>query len=228
MKKMLALALTLFTANLLFGQMKFGVGVRGNLDVPAGATLHEDFFNKRYYDVALFEGVGFGFAASAVLTQADMKGLNLTLEAGYAHNEIGWEYDASKLNMKGKISYSSIDVPILVGYTFASGNFRLTPQVGPYLSLPIGTVRYDIERIESDDKLVSNKTYSETFDIGSRFLFGGMGGVSVGYKVGNGLVNFDARFMADINQLKVDVTKKDVSLLTRRKVTLGLGYTFFF
>ncbi len=228
MKKLFALAMTLLTANLLFGQVKIGIGVRGQIDVPTGTELHEDTFSPNYYDVALFEGVGFGFGATAMLLQEDLKGFGLQLDVDYAHNEIGWQYEKKKYIMKGKISYSSLDVPLLAGYTFAKGNFRVTPQIGPYLSLPIGTLKYDVERIENDDILLSNDTYSESLDITSKILFGVMGGFNVGYKVGRGLINFDARFMSDFNPLKVGEAKKGVSILTRRKTTFGLNYVFFF
>ncbi len=228
MKKLLTLAMVFCTANLLFGQIKIGAGVQGYIDVPTGTTLNEDAFNKNYYDVALFEGVGFGFGATAMILQEDLKGFGAQLEAGYAHNEIGWQYNKSTFNMRGKLSYASIDVPLLVGYTFAKGNFRVTPQIGPYLSIPIGSLKYDIERTEYDSKVISNDTYSDTYDINSKIIFGGMGGFKVGYKVGNGLINFDARYMADFNALKIGSSKRGISILTRRKTTFGISYIHFF
>jgi hypothetical protein len=184
-------------------------------------------FNSNY-DVALFEGVGFGFSASAMIIQEGMKGLGVGLELGYAHNEVGWEYSRVKYNMKGKLSYSSFDIPLLVSYTFAKGNFRVAPQIGAYASIPIGDLSFDVERVESDDKLISEKTSNTDLDITSKFLFGGIGGVSIGYKVGNGLVNFDTRFMADFPALKIDNGKSGISVMTRRKLTFGLSYTHFF
>ena len=154
--------------------------------------------------------------------------LGVGLELGYAHNEIGWEYSRAKYSMKGKLSYSSFDIPLTVGYTFAKGNFRITPHVGAYASIPIGDLSFDVERVESDDNLVSEKTSVSTMDISSKFLFGGVGGVGIGYKVGKGLVNLDARFMADFPALKIDTAKSGVSVMTRRKLTLGLSYVHFF
>ena len=146
----------------------------------------------------------------------------------YAHNEVGWEYSRLKYNMKGKLSYSSFDIPLLVSYTFAKGNFRITPHVGAYASIPIGDLSFDVERVESDDKLISEKTTTTTMDITSKFLFGGIGGVGIGYKVGKGLVNFDARFMADFPALKINTNKSGISVMTRRKLTFGLSYVHFF
>ncbi len=229
MKKMLALVMAFFTASLLFGEMHFGIGAHGYIDVPTGSSLNHDRFDSNYYDVALFEGVGFGFAASAMVIQDDMKGFNLALELGYAHNEIGWASKISTLEMKGKLSYSSFDIPILVGYTIGKGNFRVTPQIGPYVSLPTGSLKFDIERIENDDELLSNDTYTDDMDISSKALLGCMGGINVGYKVGKGLINFDARFMADFTALKVDDDyKKEIAILTRRKTTFGISYIHFF
>ena len=227
MKKILALVMAFCASGLLFAQVNFGIGARGYIGIPAGATLHDDMFNSSY-DVALFEGVGFGFAVSAQVMQEGMKGFGVGLELGYAHNEIGWEYSRAKYSMKGKLSYSSFDIPLTVGYTFAKGNFRITPHVGAYASIPIGDLSFDVERVESDDKLVSEKTSVSTMDISSKFLFGGVGGVGIGYKVGKGLVNLDARFMADFPALKIDTAKSGVSVMTRRKLTLGLSYVHFF
>ena len=229
MKRQIALVMAFCAASLLFGQVHFGIGVHGSIDVPTGTSLNHDRFNSDYYKVALFEGVGFGFAASAMIIQEDLKGFNVGLEPGYAHNEIGWDSTVSKLDMKGKLSYSSFDIPVLVGYSFGKGNFRVTPQIGPYLSIPIGSLKYDVERITYEGKLLSNETYSTDLDISSRFILGGMGGINVGYKVGKGLVNFDARFMSDFTSLKFDDdTKKNISVLTRRKTTFGLSYIHFF
>lgn len=229
MKKILALIMLISTSSLLFAQMKFGVGVHGCIDIPTGTSLTDDIFESSYYDVALLEGVGFDFSLVASLMQEDLKGFGVQLELGYAHNEIGWEYSRKDMEMKGKITYSSFDIPLLVGYSFGKGNFRITPQIGPYMSLPVGSANIDVERIVNEEELVSNSSLSYDWDITSRFLFGGMGGVSVGYKVGRGLVNFDARFMADFPHLKVHHHDKDgVSILTRRKTTLGLSYTFYF
>ena len=227
MKKILALAMALFVSSSLFAQGNFGIGVRGYVGVPAGSTMHSDMFNSNYR-VALFEGVGFGFAASLSVMQEGMKGFGASLELGYAHNEIGWDYSRARYNMTGKLSYSSFDIPLLIGYSFAKGNFRITPHIGPYVSIPIGDLSFDVERVESEDKLVSNKTSTTDLDITSRFIYGGMGGFSVGYKVGHGIVNFDARFMADFPALKVDSGKRGVSVLTRRKTTFGLSYTHYF
>jgi hypothetical protein len=229
MKKIIALVIALCASHMLFAQMKFGIGLHGYIDVPTGTNLAHDLFESNRYDVALLEGVGFGFAASATLIQEDLKGLSIGMELGYAHNEIGWEYKRSTVKMRGKISYSSFDVPLLVGYSFAKGNFRITPHIGPYLSIPIGNLNFDVERIENNGELVSNETISEDWDITSKILFGGMGGVSIGYKVGKGLINFDARYMADLAHLKIHHHGKDgISALTRRKTTFGLSYTLFF
>ena len=229
MKKLLALIMAFCTASLLFGEMHFGIGAHGYIDVPTGTSLNHDRFDSKYYSVALFEGVGFGFAASAMLVQNDMKGLNFAAELGYAHNEIGWDSTISKLNMKGKLSYSSFDIPVLVGYSFGKGNFRITPQIGPYVSIPFGGLKYDVERVEHDGALLSNDTYSVDLDINSKILMGCMGGINVGYKVGKGLVNFDARFMSDFTSLKVNNDfKNGISILTRRKTTFGLSYIHFF
>lgn len=227
MKKILALVIACFTSGLLFGQVNFGVGVRGYIGIPAGTTLSSDMFNSSY-DVALMEGVGFGAAASVQIMQDGMKGFGVNLELGYAHNEIGWVYSRQKYSMKGKLSYSSFDIPLLVGYTFAKGNFRVTPHIGPYASIPIGDLSFDVERVESESKLLSEKTTTTDLEMSSKFLFGAMGGVSIGYKVGNGLVNFDARYMADFPKIKVDNGKSGMSVLSRRKVTVGLSYTHFF
>ncbi|MBQ1612804.1 MAG: hypothetical protein II085_04945 [Alphaproteobacteria bacterium] len=72
-------------------------------------------------------------------------------------------------------------------------------------------------------------TFSIDLDIGSKALFGALGAINVGYKVGKGIVNFDARFMADFTALKFDDdTKKGIAVLTRRKTTFGIGYIHFF
>ena len=229
MKKLLALIIMLSTSSLMFAQMKFGVGIHGCIDVPTGTSLTNDIFDSNHYDVALLEGVGFDFSIAAMLIQADLKGFGVELELGYAPNELGWEYSKKDLEMKGKMTYSSFDIPLLLGYTFAKGNFRVTPQIGPYISLPIGSLDLDVERIVNEDELVTNSSIAYDWDITSRALFGCLGGVNIGYKVGRGLINFDARFMSDFSHLKVNHHDKDgVSVLTRRKTTFGISYLFFF
>ncbi|MBQ9537645.1 MAG: PorT family protein [Treponema sp.] len=228
MKRILALAVAFFASSLLFAQIQFGVGARGYLGIPAGSTLSEDLFDSKYA-IAPFEGIGFGISADVVVMQQDMKGFGVELDLGYAHNEIGWEATTTEFDMKGKISYSSFDIPLLVGYTFAKGNFRITPQIGPYASIPIGSVKFDLERVESEGVLVSNATNTTNMDVTSKFLYGCVGGIAIGYKVGKGLVNFDGRYMADLAHLKINHHAKDgVTLMTRRKITFGLSYTYFF
>lgn len=228
MKKMLSLFIALLASSLLFAQVKFGIGVRGAVNVPTGTTFNDNWFSH-YYDLALFDGFGFEFGAVAMVMPEELKGFNVSLEPGYAHNEMGWVYDNDDIVMKGKISYSSFDIPILVGYTIAKGNFRVTPQIGPYASIPIGSLRYDVESVTQRSKLLSNDTISTSFDISSKFLFGVMGGINVGYKVGNGIVNFNASLMSDLAHLKIkNANDKAVSFMSRRKSSIGVSYVHFF
>jgi TolB-like protein len=103
----------------------------------------------------------------------------------------------------GIFKYSSVDIPLLANfYPGSNGLFRIS--IGPYLSLPLGRLEYD-----DDNQSIENK-----------INYGLIGGFGFGFKIGNGNLVLDLRYLSDLNDTN--------EYFFRRGITALVGYEHWF
>jgi hypothetical protein len=134
--------------------------------------------------------------------------------------KIGDEYDEYSAN----VSYTTLDIPLLVRWNFIQSPVLAGVIIGPYISLPISKVKTEFVgegTIELDAEW---------------FNFGVTGGFSIGYKVGPGCFIADLRFLHDLNDafnlrsIQVREETNGVSLSNiciRRSLNITIGYEFY-
>jgi hypothetical protein len=134
--------------------------------------------------------------------------------------KIGDEYDEYSAN----VSYTTLDIPLLVRWNFIQSPVLAGVIIGPYISLPISKVK------------------TEVFGEGTReldaewFNLGVTGGFALGYKIGPGYLTADLRFLHDLNdalnlrpiQVREDVNDVPPSnICIRRSLNITIGYEFY-
>jgi hypothetical protein len=133
---------------------------------------------------------------------------------------IGDEYD----EYITKISYTTLDIPLLVRWNFIQSPVVAGLIIGPYISLPISKVKTE----------VSGKGTRELDAEG--FNLGVTGGFALGYKIGPGYLTADLRFLHDLNdafnlrpiQVREDVNNVPPSnICIRRSLNITIGYEIY-
>ncbi len=215
MKKIVTAVLGMFASVMLYAaENNSGIGFRGAFGIPAGTTLTD--FNSDA-SIALFRGIDFGFSVFGNICFDSVPGLVIQPEIGYNYNKIGMKSSGAR----GHLSYSSLELPVLLGYTFETGNFLITPELGPYISIPLGKMNVDPG---------IGGTVNMTID--TKVAFGTAFGVDFGYKVSDfGVFNIDLRYITDFNKMRLtyrDLGIKNEPYFTRRELLLGLGFMYRF
>ena len=156
----------------------------------------------------------------------------------------GIEYEGS-----GTLYYSSIDIPLIAGYDIKLGqSMMVSPYAGLNLSIPIGklswtqmegeartSVTHDGNKATTKDKIPAD---SDSYDIKNGIIPGAVLGAGVGYKFdSHNMLMGDIRYLLDFTAVKCGGAFKDASgkshdlefdALTRRGLTLGVSYVYFF
>jgi hypothetical protein len=114
------------------------------------------------------------------------------------------------------VRYSSMDLPILLRYSFVQSKVAFGLQVGPYFSFPLSAE----EEFSGNFKKPGTNTVNT-----EGVTFGALGGLFLGYPAGRGRIVADLRLLFDFTPLK-DIA--DFEILYRRGVVLTVGYEFSF
>jgi len=113
------------------------------------------------------------------------------------------------------INYPTLDIPLLVRWSFVQAPILAGIIIGPYISLPIGKLNLTVGN--SGSALPMNG-----------YSFGITGGVALGYKFGIGHIVSDLRFLNDFSSLYVrnDFGNgvEDAKILIRRSINITIGY----
>lgn len=116
-------------------------------------------------------------------------------------------------------SYPSLELPILVTYDLTMGPVTLTPLVGPYFSIPLESAKMELVQ----EGVVVAKS-EEKIPIVNKVLLGISFGVAVGIFVGSGSIVGDIRYLNDFSKLKSSYMGITDTCITRRSITISLGY----
>jgi hypothetical protein len=128
-----------------------------------------------------------------------------------------WEYeyvsgDNKLRDYQQLFSGYSLQFPLLAKLNFYPGKFRISPFAGAYLILPLG-------KMETD-----NRGEEASYDYSYDLPLGLLGGLSVAFPLGPGLLFFDVRYAADLSE--PELKGGDPKTYTRHTATLSLGYEF--
>ena len=184
---------------------KFAVGAQAGTLYGLGANF--DYGDGDAYSV----GIGnFGFLASLYGSYAVNSFFRVQLGINIAINDINMKYDYED-EYPERYKYNSLDIPLLANFYFnPSSNVLFRLGIGPYLSLPIGDLEYK-----------NWDNYSSTYSIENSINFGLLGGFGFGYRIGNGNIVLDLRYLSDLQPT-------EPLYLFRRGLTILAGYEYWF
>lgn len=216
MKKIIALAVSLVAAVTL-ATAEVTVGARGSLGLGLGTTV-----SGSDTDLVLEDSLDWGFAFFANIPVAEKIGIQP--EIGMSFKSIGAKVDTGWFgSIKGDISYTTIDIPVLVTYEVLKNDaFSVNVLAGPKFSIPVGKAKYgrdfgDMKELEGKDKKVG---------IDSKCLYSIVVGADASYAMGPGAIVADLRYDFGLNKLKSDEDDGDIG--TPRALALSLGYQMKF
>jgi len=224
MKKLIAVAAALVVSSAAVFALDITVGARGNFNMGVGTTL-EDAPSSLDYDGNM--GAGFGIYGNFGLLELGGGSLGVQPEVNMNFNN-GANYSASGVSMS--FENITVDIPVLVTFTYpVMDALSIGGGIGPYLSIPFA---FDEVYEYGGTKM----KWSESYDIKGSMNFGLAFDVNAAYKLGPGSIVFDARYMMDLTPTKVQNKPKDYDIdwsdpeevLTRRMLTLGVGYQIKF
>ena len=237
----------------------------------------EDKYDNRNLSVKSFESILAGGAHIGRISFDSVPGLYLQPEIGYSHNQVKYKYSwegskdksgsysvgTGKYSWKnhhdyeaegdGSMSYSSIDIPIIVGYDFELGHgLYLGPYGGISLSIPVGSLSwsrgaqtsstaytYTETLTDGDGNVTDTDTTSDknTVKGNSTALSGKIKngvipgivlGASFGYKFDqHNMILTDLRYQLDFVPVKAEIDYKDAKLADWNSTdNKGASYTW--
>lgn len=223
MKKLIAVAAALVVTSAAAFALDITVGARGNFNMGIGTSVKND--DDGDFDGNM--GAGFGIYANFGLLELGGGSLGVQPEVGMNFNN-GANYSESGYSTS--LEDITVDIPVLVTFTYpVMDALTIGGGIGPYLSIPFGL------DVVNKTPLGTSKM-SESLDIKGSLNFGLAFDVNAAYKLGPGSIVFDARYMMDLTPTKIQYKPKDYDIdwsdsqeiLTRRLLTLGVGYQIKF
>jgi hypothetical protein len=151
------------------------------------------------------------FSLAAYGTYAFADKLSVQAELNFMINQ-GMEASLSGGAGNVALTYTSVDIPVLVKYTFLELPALIGVQGGPYLSLPLGKMKEEAPAGFGGDCDISGPTFGLT------------AGLYAGYPLGPGRLVGDVRFLFDLSAVKAKVQGGDVDTFSRRGLVIGIGY----
>ena len=119
------------------------------------------------------------------------------------------------------IKYSTLEIPLLLAWSFIQKPVNVDIFGGVYASIPVSAVTMSIEENYSGYKV-------EAALDAAGFVYGVVGGFDVGLRVGPGNLVLDARYFYDLvpTKAKGDLIGGESGLLYRKGVVVSAGFTF--
>ncbi|MDE5898166.1 MAG: PorT family protein [Treponemataceae bacterium] len=199
---------------------RFVVGAKGMFQLNAGTVVADDFDFDDVSQKVLPGGGGGIFARVNVF-----KGLGIQLEALFTGNngvKQEWEIDGAVATQS--VSYTALDIPLLVTWDFNLGPVILTPFLGPNFSIPLGDAKVKSE--------YDGKSFDSDISVSSHFIPGIAFGLAAGFPVGPGAIVTEVRYLHDFTPLSVSADGEDgdydVDVATRGAFGISIGWQFMF
>lgn len=171
-----------------------------------------------------------GFALWANYSLPSLPALGLQAELGFLFNNgteltVESKSDTAKIELKDKVTYTTMELPLLVTYTVNKGGFfEFIPQAGFYLSFPIGKLKNEFD-ITTSGTLTGSASETEKEKIDNAFIFGTAFGADFAFNFNKtSALLLNARYMIDLGELKSDGDK----IGTRSVFLMSAGYRYSF
>lgn len=180
-----------------------------------GITTKSEESRSFGFGGALFANIGIGkigIQPEIACNVNNTKGTIVTIDTGT---------EKYKYTMEAK--YNSIDVPVLLTYDIMSAPLTLTVFAGPNFSFPFGKLKFSTtdEDDPSNDETVDS-------DINTNLIFGAVGGLAAGVKLGILSIFADIRYLADFGTVKSTANDVTAEYFTRRNLQASVGVKFGF
>ncbi len=258
MKKIIALVAALGTAGMLSAQVTFGIGARGTFGFGLGSTLAADYnedssvqpFRSFLAGGALVGRLGFE-SVPGLFIQPEIgfthTQIGYKVESSDTDTYSGYTVTA-EYEYEAGIGYNAIDIPIIIGYDVEFGNgMMVSPFAGFNLSIPVGsigtsggssytvttTTKYADGRTTMSKATHKDDDGSYSIDTKTTVVPGVLLGVGVGYKFDeHNMIMGDLRYLLDFTPVQAHFeflgATLDWDIATRRGLTLGVNYVYFF
>lgn len=165
-----------------------------------------------------------GFSVWANYSIPSFPALGIQPELGFLFNngtEILVEAESSgyKYKISDKVSFSTMEIPVLLTYTARKGSFlEVIPQAGLYISFPLGKCSQDVDyTISGNGRYVKGSDSGED-KIDSKVLFGMLGGTDFAFNFSEkSAFMINIRGMYDFNKIKIDgdeVARRTILLMS--------------
>ena len=153
------------------------------------------------------------FGSYTIIEHLTLQGeLNIMINQG-----MEWKYPDNK----DRMTYTSLDIPVLIKYAFIVNPMLIGAEAGIHFSIPTGMLNHI--------KTVGSKRQTTGHDI-KGINFGVNFGAFGEYPIGPGNIVGDLRFIFDFSQLQAKFNNLggNIDILTRRGLNLSVGYSFAF
>lgn len=228
-----------------FAQLSFGV--RGSLGV-SDMTIADETKKKLGNELnAIMIAKGFPYSSTDVDNKTILCGgfalwgnysfekipaLGLQTELGFLFNngtELTTETKSGtvKMEVKDKITYTTMELPFLVTFTVNKGGFfEFTPQAGIYLSFPISKIKQEMDvKGKLNGVTVTENSSERSYNLDNAFIFGTAFGADFAFNFSKkSALVLNARYMIDLGELKSDGDKVG----TRKVFLMSAGYRYTF
>jgi hypothetical protein len=197
------------------GRLGLGAGFNDSLDFyDLGQTFYPDLVSASAKPCLQFNVVLYGnyYFTNRLSLQAE---LNFLIYQGY---DLIMRFPDG-ISRNAEISYSSLDIPLLLKFNFLNSTSDFGILAGPHISIPLGRVEFYREYdFEKEDKI----------QVENFATYGFTAGLFTGYSVGPGRLVGDLRLIFDFNSLEVIENNIAYEIMKRRALTFSVGYEFSF
>lgn len=220
MKKSVVTVLIFFTA-LTFAQAqnagRFAVGLR------FGAQIGIHKADSDFTDYLKYNNQSFGYH----LKEKSLPNPNLVLFGSYGftnyiavQTEFNFNFAQGVRGDNGSswidMTYSSLDIPLLLKINFMLGSSRIGVLGGPYLTVALGKVKTAYTGFSASDEENNIDTPN----------FGFLAGLFYVRPIGFGNFVADARYAMDLGTSKARISGADFGIMQRRGILISAGVEF--
>lgn len=236
MKKIFVLiSAFVFAASVATAEIGLAVGAKGVFGFPIG-TQRENTFDDAMKNnlnvsgevtikkMAMVNGGGALFVRYELPWGLPFNNkIGFQLEGAFnANNGISKTYESYGKKIDVHASFHTVDIPLLVTYRIPVGIVDFRVGVGANLGIAVGDASYKFRTSGIRDEETVKK------EIAEKLLIGLVGDIGMGFKLGHGALLADVRFLTDFT--KLEIKEKDIKydVLTRRNLSISVGYEMRF
>lgn len=224
MKKfVVVVAMFVAVVSLATAEVGLYVGAKGVVGLSAGTTLEQQLGSGEEI-VPVVNGGGAVFIRYEFPFALPLDSrLGVQLDVGFnANNGTSAKIDLIILELEDTVSFNTLDIPLLITYRLPVNDLLdVRVGVGPNFGIVLG-------KVKRDEYLNGTKQTTREYDVASKLLIGLLADVGVGFNLGPGALLVDVRYLNDFTKLATGNKANSTDLLTRRNLSLSVGYEMKF